>query len=47
MVYNSETITVEESIHVKSDDKEPDYDKSELVKGFVNLQVFEEYMMDL
>jgi hypothetical protein len=30
-VYNSETKTVEESMHVKFDDKEPDNDKSEPV----------------
>jgi hypothetical protein len=30
-VYNSETNTVEESMHVRFDDKEPDNDKSEHV----------------
>src|SRR4030043_238255 len=38
-VYNSETNMVEETIHVKFDDKEPDSEMSELSKNFAGIQI--------
>src|SRR4030066_2076831 len=38
-VYNSETKMVEEFVHIKFNDKEPDNEKSELVENFVELQI--------
>src|SRR4030066_2100487 len=38
-VYNSETNMVEESIHVKFDDKEPGSEMSELSKNFAGIQI--------
>ena len=38
-VYNSETKMVEESIHVKFDDKEPDNEMSEQNKNFARIQI--------
>ena len=34
---------VEESIHVKFNGKEPDYNMSKPVEGFADIQVFEEH----
>src|SRR4030067_2372939 len=39
IVYNSETNVVEESVHVKFDDKEPDSEISELSKNFAGIQI--------
>jgi len=41
-VYNSETNTVEESIHIKFDDKEPNNKMLELVESFADIQIFED-----
>jgi hypothetical protein len=41
-VYNSETLCVEESMHVKFDDKEPGSKIPELVESFVDIKVSEE-----
>jgi len=41
-VYNSETQCVEESMHIKFDDKEPGNEIPELFDSFADIQVFEE-----
>ena len=41
-MYNSETQCVEESMHIKFDDKEPRSKIPELVESFANIQVSEE-----
>jgi hypothetical protein len=41
-VYNSETKTVEESIDIKFDDKEPDNKMLELVESFADIQISED-----
>jgi len=41
-MYNSETQCVEESMHIKFDDKEPESEIPELVECFADIQVFEE-----
>ena len=41
-VYNYETNTVEESIHIKFDDKEPGNKMSELVEIFAEIQITED-----
>ena len=41
-MYNSETNTVEESAHVKFDDKESDNKMLELVETFADIQVSED-----
>jgi len=41
-VYNSETQCVEESMHIKFDDKEPVSKIPKLVESFADIQVFEE-----
>jgi len=41
-VYNSETLCVEESMHVKFDDKEPGNETSEEGESFADMQVLED-----
>jgi len=41
-VYNSETHVIEESMHIKFDDKEPDNEMSELVESFADIKITEE-----
>jgi len=41
-VYNSETLCVEESMHVKFDDKEPGNETPEQDESFANIQVSED-----
>jgi len=41
-VYNSETLCVEESMHVKFDDKEPGNETPEQDESFVDIQVPED-----
>jgi hypothetical protein len=41
-VYNSETQCVEESTHIKFDDKEPGSEIPELVESFADIQVSED-----
>jgi hypothetical protein len=41
-VYNSETNTVEDSIHIKFDNKEPDNKMSKLVEKFGEIQITED-----
>jgi hypothetical protein len=41
-VHNSETQCVEESMHIKFDDKEPGYEISELVESFPDIQLSED-----
>jgi len=45
-VYNSETQCVEESMHIKFDDKEPGSEIPEIVESFANIQVFDESQED-
>ena len=40
-MYNSETQFVEESMHIKFDDKEPGSENPELVESFEDIQVSE------
>jgi hypothetical protein len=40
-VHNSETQCVEESMHIKFDDKEPGYEILELVESFPDIQLSE------
>lgn len=42
-MYNFETRMVEESIHVKFNDKEPDYHMPEPVDSFADILVFENH----
>lgn len=41
-VYDKETLIIEESMHLRFDDKEPNNEKSQLVKNIVNIQIFDE-----
>ena len=41
-VYNSETLCVEESMHVQFDDKEPGNETSEQDESFADIQVLED-----
>ena len=41
-MYNSETHVIEESMHIKFDDKEPDNEMSELVESFADIKITEE-----
>jgi len=41
-VYNFETNTMEESIHIKFDDKNPDNRISELVDSFADIEIYAE-----
>jgi len=41
-VYNSETLCVEESMHIKFDDKEPGNETPEQGESFTDMQVLED-----